>query len=291
MDAIRKNKKIIIIGLLPALVIYILFAILPIFKSFQYGLTDWNGLGKMTYVGFDNFKEILTDKWFWLAFKNNIYVLIASVFGQIPIGLVLAVILNGKIKGAKVFRTLFFIPTILSTVVVALVWSNIYNYNIGILNNFLRILGLDSFVQNWLGDPKIAMLSICIVIIWQFIGLYMIIFLSALQNIPNSLNEAAFIDGASRVQQFFHITLPLIFDTVKVAVALCIAGSMKAFDLVFVMTEGGPSHATELMAIHMYNKTFSVYKYGYGSAVSLIIFIVSFLIILGSQRILKTSEQ
>lgn len=290
METLKKNRKYILIGLMPALIIYFIFVIIPIFKSFVYGFTDWNGLSELKFIGMKNFKEILTDEYFWVSFRNNIYVVIASVFGQIPIALILATILNKKIKGVNIFRTIYFMPMVLSTVVVAILWSNIYNSQIGILNAFLQKVGLNSWTHNWFGDTKVAMLSVCIVIIWQYVGLYLIIFLAAYQNIPESILEASEIDGASEKQKFFKITLPMLWDTIKVAIVLCIAGSMKSFDLVFVMTGGGPAHATELMAIYMYNKTFNVYKYGYGSAVSLIIFIISLSLILITQKFMKKKQ-
>ncbi|MBZ4644579.1 MAG: sugar transporter permease [Clostridia bacterium] len=292
MDIIRRNKKYIIIGLLPALLFYITFVVYPIFRSFFYGFYDWNGLSKPNYIGLQNFKEILTDKVFWLSFKNNIYVVVASVFGQVPIGLILAIILNQKLKGARFFRSAFFMPMILSTVVVGLLWSTILNSQVGILNIVLKKMGLGRLALDWLGNPDIAMYSVSAIIIWQFIGLYMIIFMAALQNIPEEVLESASIDGAGPVKKLFYIILPMLWDTVKTAVVLCIAGSMRSFDLVFVLTQGGPAHATELMATYMYNKTFSVYKYGYGSAVSLVIFIISFGFIVISQKLLgnKSAE-
>jgi len=218
---------------------------------------------------------------------------VASILGQIPIGLILAVILNSSLKGAGFFRSVFFVPMILSTVVVGLLWSTILNSQMGVLNHVLKSIGLESLALDWLGNPDIAMYTVCAVIVWQFVGLYMIIFLAAIQNIPPDIIEAASIDGANEIRKFFSITLPMLWPTVMTAVVLCISGSMRSFDLVFVMTQGGPANATELMATYMYNKTFSVYKYGYGSAVSLVIFVISFGFILISQSLMrrKNSDQ
>ncbi|WP_070000624.1 carbohydrate ABC transporter permease [Cellulosilyticum sp. I15G10I2] len=290
MDILFKNKKTIILGLLPALLIFIVFVILPIIRSFFYGFYSWNGLSDPQYIGLKNFKEILTDRIFWHSFKNNIIVVIASVFGQIPLGLIIAIILNKKLKSSSFFRTVFFMPMILSTVVVGLLWSTILNSQVGILNGVLNKIGLDQIAMDWLGDPNIAIYTICFVIVWQFFGLYMIIFLAALQNIPSEIFEAANVDGANEWCKLVNITVPMIWDSIMAAVVLCIAGSMRTFDLVFVMTKGGPAHATELMATYMYNKTFEVYKYGYGSAVSLVIFIISFSFIIISRKLMSQSE-
>lgn len=291
MEIIRRNKKYIIIGLLPALLFYTVFVIYPIVRSFFYGFYDWNGLRQPVYIGLKNFKDILTDQVFWLSFKNNIFVVVASVFGQIPLGLIIAIVLNRKLKGAGFFRSAFFMPMILSTVVVGLLWSTILNSQVGILNHVLQSIGLEKLAKDWLGDPKYAMYTVSGVIIWQFIGLYMIIFLAALQNVPAEITEAADIDGAGEVRKLFSITLPMVWDTIVAAVVLCIAGSMRSFDLVFVLTGGGPAHSTELMATYMYNKTFSVYKYGYGSAVSLVIFVISFSFILFSRLLMNKKKE
>ena len=287
---IFKNKKTITLALLPALLIFFVIVFMPIMRSFVYGFYKWNGLGEPIYVGWKNFIDILTDKIFWSAFKNNLFIVAASVLGQIPIGLLIAIVLNKKLKSTSFFRTIFFLPMILSTVVVGLLWSTIFNAQVGILNQLLTKLGLEKLEQDWLGNPKIAMYTISIVIIWQFVGFYMIIFLAALQNIPIDIIEAAEIDGAGELHKLFKITIPMIWDTIMAAVVLCIAGSMRTFDLVFVMTKGGPAHATELMATYMYNKTFEVYKYGYGSAVSLIIFILSLSLILISRKVMSKRE-
>lgn len=282
----RKSRNYIFIGLLPALLVYITVVIYPIFRSFFYGFYDWNGLSQPVYIGLQNFIDILTDKVFWLSFRNNIFIVLASVLGQIPIGLLLAILLNKKLKGAGFFRSVFFTPMLLSTVVIGLLWSTVLNSQVGILNTFLKAIGLGNLIQDWLGDPRIAIFTVSGVIIWQFFGLYMIIFLAALQNIPSDIMEAAEIDGANEVRKLFLVTIPMLWNSVMTAVVLCIAGSMRSFDLVFVMTQGGPAHATELMATYMYNKTFSVYKYGYGSAISLVIFVISFSLILASQRVM-----
>jgi len=291
MDLIRRNKKYIMIGLFPALLFYLVLVIYPIGRSFYYGFFDWNGLSEPNFIGFKNFTEILTDPVFFLSLKNTLYIVIASVFGQLPIGLVIAVILTKKMKGARFFRSAFFMPMIMSTVVVALLWSTILNSQVGIINTILNNFGLEKYAHDWLGDPKYAMFTVCAVIIWQFIGFYMIIFLAALQNIPEEIMEAANIDGAGEVRKLFLITLPMMWDTIMAAVVLCIAGSMRSFDLVFVMTQGGPAHATELMATYMYNKTFSIYRYGYGSAVSLVICLISLGFIIGSRVLMSKKSE
>lgn len=279
MELTGKRKWALVAGLVPALLIYVLFAIYPIILSFYYSVMDWDGFTDMKFIGLKNFVKIFHDPIFWNSTENNIFVVLASVFGQIPIALFIALLLNSKIKGAKIFRTIGFMPVVISTVIISITWNLIYNSKDGLLNTFLHGIGLGSLAQNWLGDPKWAMASVCITIIWQFVGLYLIIFLAALQNVPTDIVEAARIDGASEWMITWKITLPMIWDAIIVAVILCISGSLRTFDLIYVMTNGGPSHATDVMALYMFNKTFDGLQYGYGSAVSVVIFFFSLILI------------
>lgn len=279
MKLTRKSKAAIILGILPAFIIYVVFAIFPILQSFYYSLMNWNGFNEMTFVGLSNFKKLFADPLFWNSVKNNIYVVLASVLGQVPIALFFALLLNRKIRGAKIFRTIGFLPVVLSTVVISLTWSLIYNSRNGLINEVLRSIGLDSLAQNWLGDTKWTMAAVLVVVIWQFVGLYLIIFLAALQNVPTEILEAAKIDGASEWKTTWKITIPMIWDTILVAIILCISGSLKTFDLIYVMTNGGPAHSTDVMALYMFNETFTKLQYGYGSAVSVFIFFFSLILI------------
>lgn len=285
MNSFARNGKFAMLGLAPALLIYCLFVIVPIFRSFVFGFYDWNGLSAPKFIGLGNFAEIFSDSVFWLSLKNNLLVVGASILGQIPLGLLAAVVLDGKAPGSRFFRAAFFVPMVLSTVVVGLLWSTILNSQVGILKSLFAAFGSKA-MPDWLGDPRIAIYTLCGVIIWQFVGLYMIIFLAALQNVPKELLEAADLDGAGEARKLFQVRLPLLRGTIAAAVVLCISGSMRSFDLVYVMTQGGPANATEVMATYMYNKTFTVYKYGYGSAVSLVIAAISFGFIVASRSLL-----
>ncbi|MBT2600976.1 MULTISPECIES: sugar ABC transporter permease [Oceanobacillus] len=279
MQLTRKSKAAIIIGLLPAFLIYAVFAIYPILQSFYYSLMEWDGFTDMTFIGLDNFRNLFEDPLFWNSVKNNLYVVFASVLGQVPIALFFALLLNRKIKGVKFFRTVGFLPVVLSTVVISLTWSLIYNSQNGMLNEFLRSIGLGFMAQNWLGDTKWVMIAVLVTVVWQFVGLYFIIFLAALQNVPTEVLEAAKMDGASEWTTTFKITIPMIWDTIIVAVILCISGSLKTFDLIYVMTNGGPAHSSDVMALYMFHETFNNLQYGYGSAVSVFIFFFSLILI------------
>ncbi|MDG0875058.1 sugar ABC transporter permease [Paenibacillus thiaminolyticus] len=282
------SKRIFIAaGLAPSLLIYAVFVIVPIFWSAYYGFFDWKGIGEMRFTGFANFVEALRDPVFWLSFRNNMVIVGASVFGQVPIALLLALLLKRGTWFQRFVRSAVFMPMVLSSVVIGIIWTNIYHPQTGLVNAALDAIGLSDWKRAWLSEPDIAIWMIAIPVIWNYIGPYLIMFLAALHSIPSELDDAAELDGARGMRKLASLTLPMIWDTLKVAIVLCISGSLKAFDLIYVMTNGGPAHATELLASYMYNSTFTVYRFGYGSAVSTLIVIISLLLVAGSQRLMR----
>ncbi|MFB5265228.1 carbohydrate ABC transporter permease [Paenibacillus enshidis] len=285
------NRRFIALGLLPALLIYALFVFVPVVWSAYYGFFNWSGIGEAKYIGLQNYTEIVKDPIFWRALKNNIIFVLASVFGQIPIALALAVLLHKSSFLQRFLRSAIFLPMVLSTVVIGMVWQYIYHPQIGILNFLLDTLGLQSWKLQWLSDAGIAIYALIPPLIWSFVGLYLIIFISALQNISSDIHDAAKLDGATGLRKLVSISLPMIRATVQVAVILCISGSLKSFDLVYIMTKGGPAHATELLATYMYNSTFTSYRYGFGSAISTTIVIVSLLLIGTSQWLASRKKE
>ncbi|RKN65134.1 carbohydrate ABC transporter permease [Paenibacillus ginsengarvi] len=287
MTTANRTRRFIIVGLLPALALYFIFVIVPIFWSAFYGFFDWKGIGAMKFVGFDNYLETVKDPVFWRAFKNNLIIVAASIFGQVPIALVLSLVLWKTSFFHRFVRSAVFMPMVLASVVIGIIWGYIYNPQIGILNYILEQAGLSSWIRDWLGDPKVNMYSVSVPIIWANIGPYLILFVAAIQNISSEVEDAAKIDGAVGFRRLYMIIVPMIWDTIKVAIVLCISGSMKAFDLIYVMTGGGPAQSTELMATYMYNNTFNIFRYGYGSAVSTTIMIISMLLVVGSQLLMK----
>ncbi|MFM9280458.1 carbohydrate ABC transporter permease [Paenibacillus jiagnxiensis] len=290
MHTLKGTKFAIFIGLLPALVIYIGIALVPIGMSFYYALMDWDGISPMTFVGLDNFIEIFKDDVFWTSVKNNLFIMLTGVVGQIPIGLLLALLLNGKLKGAGFFRTVGFLPVVISSVMVSLIWGMIYNTEYGMLNSLLGAVGLESWQRNWLGDTSWSMISISIAYIWQNCGLYMVIFLAALQNISAEVNEAAELDGATGLKRTFLITIPMIRSTLIVAIVFSISNSFRVFDLIQIMTGGGPAHATEVMTVYMYNNAFMNMRFGYGSAVSILILVFSLIVISIVNRVSREKD-
>lgn len=279
MPTAIRSKGFITIALLPALLLFLVFVIIPVFWSAYYGFFSWKGFGDATFIGIDNYIEMFKDKIFWRALRNNLILVGTSIIGQIPIALILAIVLHKNSFFSRFVRSAVFMPMVLSTVVVGLIWGYIYNPQFGIANYVLEMIGLESWARPWLSDPKVNMLAIALPINWANIGPHMVIFIAALQNISPEIHDAAKIDGSTGWNKLTRITLPMVWNTVVVTIVLCISGSLKAFDHVIVMTGGGPAQSTELLATYMYNSTFSVYRYGYGSAVSTMIMVVSAILI------------
>ncbi|MEK8128050.1 sugar ABC transporter permease [Paenibacillus filicis] len=286
----RRTGWIVFLGMLPALVIYIGIALIPIGMSLFYSFFNWDGLSPMRYVGLDNFITILKDMVFWTGVKNNLFMLLTGVFGQLPLGLLFALLLNRSLRGLKLYRSMLFVPVVISTAIVSLTWGMVYRHEAGLLNSILLMLGLDSWIQDWLGSPTFGMPSISLTYIWQNYGFYMVIFLAALQNIPEEIKEAAVMDGATGWKQFWHLTLPMLKETIWVTVVFAISNSFRVFDLIFVMTAGGPAHNTDVMTIYMYNSAFQNMSFGYGSAVSILILLFSLIVIYAANLITRRSS-
>ncbi len=278
--------------MLPAFLIYLLFQFYPAVSGFYYGLTDWNGFSpKMNFVGLDNIKEIVNDPLIFKSIKNTIIFTVLVVVLQNGLALFFVVLLNQKLKGIAFFRGIFFIPVLVSTVVVGYVWSTIFNPVIGSWNVFFNAIGLHSIAElDLLGNPNTALYAIVFVMIWQYIGYSMVIYLAGLQNISKDLYEASEIDGANRWKKFRHVTFPLIAPALTINLILSTIGCLKQFDHVFVLTGGGPGDASQVIGTAIYTVAFSNNRYGYGVALSMLLFISIAIISLFQHWYLKRRE-
>lgn len=290
MNVTKRMGITIFVGMLPALIIYIGIALIPVAMSLYYSFFDWNGLSSMTFVGFDNYVTALKDSIFWKGFQNNIYMMISGILGQLPAGLFFALLLNRSLRGLKLYRSVLFLPVIISAVIVSLVWNMVYGTESGLLNSILSSSGLDSWKQNWLGSPRWGMLSVSITYLWQNYGFFMVIFLAGLQNISEEVKEAAVMDGATGWTRLWFITLPMLKETIWVTLIFSISNSFRVFDLIYVMTAGGPAHNTEVMSIYMYTNAFSNMYFGLGSAVSILILIFSLIAIYAAKLITRRND-
>ena len=288
LNAIKPSKKTVMLYLLVPVVMFIFTVFVPLVTALVYSFFEWKGGPQKTFIGIENYTQLFHDTTFWEAFSHNIYLVIACIIGQIGIAFILVLMINSKLVQCQgIHRTFGFFPSTISAVCIGLIWNMIYHNKYGILNWFLKAIGRPDLCQVWLNNSKIVMLLVTIPLIWQYIGYYMVILQSAIASIGTDVLESAEIDGANGVQKALYITLPLIKNTVLVCVTLCIAGNMKAFDNIFVMTKGGPGTSSMVMAMYGYQISFNQSNMGYGSCISVGIFVLSLLVIGGSQALIK----
>jgi raffinose/stachyose/melibiose transport system permease protein len=281
----KKNRKnwLVILGFMaPALLFYGVYVVYAIGMTFYYSLFDWNGIdSNMVFIGLQNYFEVIRDGVFWQASGNNALLIAASLLTQFPLGLIMALLLFSPIKGMRLFRTVYFMPFLMSTVAIGILFIYIFDANYGLVNQFLGAVGLESLQRGWLGNEDTAIWAVIITICWQFAPFYMILFRAAIVGISEDLYEAADIDGASAWRKFSGITLPLLRPIIITSAILSVIGALKYFDLIYVMTGGGPNNSTELMATYMYDQTFTNFSMGYGSTISSMMFIIAFIVTLG----------
>lgn len=275
MQKMLSNKKAIIGFIAPAFIFFTLIVIISIGASFYYSLNSWDGIGEKIFVGLKNYAELFVNNQdgFISAIKNSLILAVLSIVGELIPATFFAIVLAREIKFHNFFRTVFFVPVLLSSVVLGQLWSMIYNPSYGLLNGILAKLGLDKLQNAWLGDTKTALICVFIVVIWQYIGYHMLLIYSGVKRIPQDIFEAAEIDGASRTQTAFRIIIPLALPTIKTSMVLAVIGSLKMFDLIYVLTGGGPSHSTEVASTLMYTTIFKKSQYGYGSSMAIFIII------------------
>ena len=276
----------IIAFLSPALILYGVFVIYPIVQSTRYSLYDWNGLEALDkFVGFDNFRRAFSDANFTAALRHNVILIVLSLAFQIPFALGLAMLLNTRIKGRAILRTLFFAPYVLSEVVTGVVWRQILRPK-GLLDQVMTTVGLGAHTQGWLSNPDVVLYALFFVISWKYFGFHMVIMLAGLQQIPKELGEAASIDGATSWQKFRYVTLPLLGPTIRVSGFLSIIGALQLFDLVYIIWGQyvAATAGTSTMATYMVVNGRNAANYGYGSAVAVVLFIISLVVALTYQR-------
>jgi ABC-type sugar transport system permease subunit len=260
---------------LPAVVLFVVFRLYPMAFGLYLSLNEWDGIKPMVFRGLANYRQALfEDAVFWLALWHNVVFAVGTVIGKNGLAIVLAVLLNADMRGRTFFRTTLFMPVVMSFVVVGLLWGWIFNFQFGLLNSLLVAAGLDGWRTDWLGDPRLALFSLIGVDVWKWYGFHMVIYLAGLQTIPPVLYEAAIIDGATAWQQFWRVTLPLLRPIVVVNVTLALMGAFNVFDLIYVMTQGGPANATNVVMIHAYLQGFKFYQMGYASAISYVLMLI-----------------
>jgi ABC-type sugar transport system permease subunit len=265
---------------LPTVLFFLFFVAYPFFRALGISLTEWAGYDEPRFVGLKNFVNLTKDRVFWIALKNTLIFTVATTVLQTVIPLLVAVLLHVGWRGSVFFRTVLFIPVIISFLVSALLWRMIYDATFGILNGVLTAIGLDDWTRAWLALPETVLPAIIVVSLWISLGFYMLIFYAGLQGIPAELYEAAGIDGANGLQRLRHITVPLLWPVTTVVMVINIIGGIRVFDIIYVMTTGGPNHASEVLGTYLYVTAFGATgggspSMGYAAAIGVVILILS----------------
>ncbi|MCC7354916.1 MAG: sugar ABC transporter permease [Anaerolineae bacterium] len=275
----RKHLRRWVVGylfLLPAMVMYGIFGLYPFLRSIQLSLTNWDGVQpKYKFVGLENYARALQDSQVWQGLSHNVTWVIIGTVVPITIGLLLAVLLWDRPRGTPLFSTIYFMPQVLPLVVIAFIWGWIYHPTFGMLPRVLHAIGLHSLARGWLGAPNLALLAVLLAAIWAHIGFVTVVFMAGLQGVDLELLDAAKIDGANAWQAFWNVTIPQLSNTITMIVALSLIGGFSVFDIVWVMTQGGPANSTELIATYTFVKGLSENLVGYGAALSMIMTIIA----------------
>lgn len=293
MKKIYSCKWKIVLFMAPALLLFVGILVAPIFMSGYYSLFDWKGYGPKDFIGFENYFELFTSEniSFLKAFGNACILAVISVMIQLPLALFFALILGKGRKGERGFLSIYFMPVLISTVVIGQLWLKIYNPEYGVLNVMLRSIGLEEWTRRWLGDENTALLSAFVPTVWQYVGYHMLLLYAGIKSVPTEYREAAMIDGANESKVNRYIVLPYIRPILRISVIFAVTGSFKSFDLIYVLTNGGPDHATEVPSTLMISMLFSRNRYGMGSTIALFMIVLCFLSAIVISALFKEREK
>jgi raffinose/stachyose/melibiose transport system permease protein len=289
MHKVLSNKAAIFLLVFPGMLLFLFAIFVPIVLSMYYGMTDYSGIGAAKFIGLQNFTNIISrDETFWISLRNASLLALGLVFIQHPLCITFAIMLD-RVGGMmeKFLRVIFFIPCVISIVVTSKMWVVIFDPEFGLLNKILGAIGLGFLKQQWLGNPKTALLSILFILIWQGFGWGLLIYYAGLKGIAEELYEAAKIDGARGLRLYSNITLPLLSPVIKVNVTLAIISALKQMEAIFLTTNGGPGQSTQFLANYLYIKAFNNYQYGYANAISVLFVIICLAATVLSNKLIK----
>ncbi|MEZ5668274.1 MAG: sugar ABC transporter permease [Alphaproteobacteria bacterium] len=274
MGLLRDSRlRVVVLFLPPALLLFTLFVILPMGEAAYYSVFNWDGYGTPSrFIDYRNYEKLINQRAFHAALINNGLIIVVSLLVQLPLALAMAVILAGKLRGAVAFRLIFFLPYVLAEIAAGLIWRFVYDGDYGLIAEIARWFGYES--AHVLADRTWAIAAILGVIVWKYFGFHMMIYIAGLQGIPDSLFEAARIDGASRWQTLRYVTLPSLAPTIRLSVFFAVIGSLQLFDLIMPMTRGGPSDSTQTMVTFLYSFGIGRMEIGFGSAVGVVLFVI-----------------
>ena len=293
MNKVRKNKLAVVVFILPAALLFLGIIVIQIFLSGYYSMLDWDGISEGMFTGLKNYREIFTSPsiGFPKSVVNVLLLAFLSLVVQLPVSLLLAIVLANGVKGERFFLSVFFIPNLISTVVTGQLWMKIYNYEYGLLNLLLRALGLDSLTRIWLGDINTALGAVFVAQLWQYIGYNMLLLYAGIKSQSQDVKEAARIDGAGSVRMAFSIIIPQLKPVLEVCTIFAVVGSLKIFDLIYVLTDGGPVHASEVPSTLMVRMIFFRNRYGLGSAMAMFIIFICFFFAVLIRQLYRTKDK
>jgi ABC-type sugar transport system permease subunit len=276
--------------ILPALAFYVLFFVYPFISSIYLSMTEWNGVKPPVFTGLENYARLLADARMWQALGNNIIWVVLGTAAPIVIGLLLAVLLWSGAKGGLIFRTIYFLPMVVSPVVIGVIWGWIFNPLFGLLNTGLKAIGLGAIAIGWLGNPNTALYAVLVAAVWSYMGFCIVVLYAALQKVDNELIDAATLDGANAWVRFQHVILPQIAPVLTMVIVFTVIGGFNVFDLIFIMTKGGPAGASEVIATYTYKKSFVENEVGYGTALSMVMTILALAAAAITMRVRQQAE-
>lgn len=268
------TKKTKILMIAPAVILFLLYIIIPVFMAFYYGFTNFTGIGKPEFLGLRNYMTLFSDKIFYIALKNTGLVLAMSLLLIVPCSFGLSLLFARKMRGGKLVKAFCFSPNIISPILIGLIWVFILDPKIGLINAFLRYIGV-SAQPEWIGGKTLTPYCVGAIFLWQTLGYNATIFLAGIKMVPQELYEASEIDGAGKMQQLIYITFPMIRQTIIIVMLLVITGCFKIFEVVYQLTGGGPNHMSDLLVTYMYYSTFTSSRYGYGMSIASVTFLIS----------------
>lgn len=284
-----QHRGVVAFLVVPSVAVMVFAMLVPLGFSLYYSFTDWAGFGEFERVGLANYVEILLhDEVFRRAIKNTLLLMVVTIVVQNPIAFTLAAILaHVSKKLSRVLRTIYFVPAVLSLVIVAKMWVSIFNPTYGILNKLLRAVGLEAIAFSWLSDPRTAIWAVIWIIVWQGFGWALLFYYAGLMTVPKEMEEAARVDGASWVQTYWHIVIPYLRPAIAAVIVIDVISSMKQMDLIYLSTNGGPGTLTQFVSVYLYQKAFASGEYGYGNALSVLFVLLSVGLTVLVQRLMR----
>ncbi len=277
MGSLKFNKKIILF-FIPALVLYVTFFIYPFLQTLFYSFTDWDGFTKASFIGIENFQKILSDEVYRTSVGRIFIWAVLAIILKVGMALIIAYVLRKSMRGISFLRMVVFLPYVISSSAMCLMFSIMYDKEIGLINVLLKAVGLGDVTRYWLADESTVFYAVILIPIYQAIGYFFVILFAAMKDVPDELYEAGKLDGTNPFTEFTRITIPYIWPTLVVCIILAINGAFQNFDYIFIMTGGGPGHASEVPATYMYKSIFVNGRYGYGSAAALILFVITMVV-------------